>query len=138
MRRSPVRCDRHLPGLRMAMAVVLPALVAACAGAARPGLPNSPVPELDLSDFVDVEVATVAIDLGGGQPLALLHQDWQRILPVWVGNEQALAIARAQRGIPVSRPLTHDLFANVLEGLGGTWSSTTSGIASTTGSSGSG
>ena len=67
-----------------------------------------------------MKVATVAIDLAGGQPLALLHQDWQRILPVWVGQEEALAIARAQRGVRPIRPLTHDLFADVLAGLGGT------------------
>jgi len=119
MRRSPTRHSRGSRRSRLTTAVFVPVLIAACAAAAPPARPGTSPQGHDAQDFVDVEVATVAIDLGGGRPLALLHESWQRILPVWVGEEEALAIARARLGVPPSRPLTHDLFADVLAGLGG-------------------
>lgn len=120
MRRSQTASGRLAPCVLYTATVVFPLLLGACAGAGRVAPAGAPAAERDLSDFVDVQVATVAIDLGHGAPLALLHDDWQKILPVWVGNEEALAIARARRGIPAVRPLTHDLFTDVIEGLGGT------------------
>lgn len=106
------------PGLRAAAVALVPVLLGACAARSNPG--SAPAPERDLSGFVDVEVATVAVDLEHGHPLALLHEDWNRTLPVWIGNEEALAIARARDGLSMSRPLTHDLFVDILGGLGGT------------------
>ena len=46
-----------------------------------------------------------------------VHGD--RHFPIVIGNAEALAIDRRLKGIPIPRPLTHDLLANVIERLGG-------------------
>lgn len=72
------------------------------------------------SDLLEVEVATVGVDLNTGAALALLHADWQEVLPIWIGQVEAGAIADALEGRAAVRPMTHDLLASVLEELGGT------------------
>jgi uncharacterized protein len=42
-----------------------------------------------------------------------------RVLPIWIGPGEASAIAMELAGMKFSRPLTHDLFASVIMGLGG-------------------
>ena len=42
----------------------------------------------------------------------------ERYLPIWIGAAEATAIAYAQQGVEPPRPLTHDLFKDVLEKLG--------------------
>jgi bifunctional DNase/RNase len=52
------------------------------------------------------------------QPIILLQdQAGDRYLPIWVGAVEATAIAFAQQGIKPPRPLTHDLFTDVLNTL---------------------
>lgn len=70
--------------------------------------------------FLIVEVATVGMELDTGAPLALLHQGWDRVLPIWIGDAEAQAIARARGGVSVPRPQTHDLLASTLAALDGT------------------
>lgn len=72
------------------------------------------------ADFVDVEVATVGVELSTGAPLALLRTGWDEVLPVWIGETEAQAIARVLAGVTVPRPMTHDLLASVMTRLGGT------------------
>jgi uncharacterized protein len=72
------------------------------------------------AELMDVEVATVGVDLHTGATLALLHADWREVLPIWIGEVEAGAIADALRGQRPPRPMTHDLLASVLEELGGT------------------
>lgn len=70
--------------------------------------------------WVPMDVATVGVDLASGQPLALLRAGWDEILPMWIGEVEAAAIARALAGAPLPRPMTHDLLVGVMETLGGT------------------
>ena len=52
-------------------------------------------------------------------PIVLLREvGGERFLPIWVGHHEAAAIAHAQQGIVPSRPLTHDLFRDVLQATG--------------------
>ncbi len=74
---------------------------------------------LSAQPFVELRVATVAVDLQSGAPLALLHADWEEVLPIWIGEVEAGAISDALRGITFPRPLTHDLLASVVGALGG-------------------
>lgn len=69
---------------------------------------------------VTVQVASVGVDLASGEPLALLHSDWEALLPIWIGEIEAVAIARALQGVEVPRPMTHDLLVDVVAALGGT------------------
>jgi len=76
--------------------------------------PSDPVEE-----WIYVETASVGVDLESSEPLALLHTGWERVLPLWIGEVEAVAIARGLQGASLPRPLTHDLFVGVLSALGG-------------------
>jgi bifunctional DNase/RNase len=53
------------------------------------------------------------------QPIVLLREaSGERYLPIWIGAVEATAIAFAQQGVVPPRPLTHDLFKDVLEATG--------------------
>lgn len=40
------------------------------------------------------------------------------VLPIWIGEPEAMSIQLALQGIKPQRPITHDLIANMLEELG--------------------
>ncbi len=69
-------------------------------------------------DWLEVEVATVGIDLLTQAPLALLREGWDEVLPIWIGEVEAEAILLALREVEVPRPMTHDLTASILAGMG--------------------
>lgn len=53
------------------------------------------------------------------QPIVLLREvGGERFLPIWIGHHEAAAIAHAQQGIVPARPMTHDLFRDVLQATG--------------------
>lgn len=56
---------------------------------------------------------------GAGAPAVLLEARGQ-IIPIFVAPGQAQTIERARQGTPAERPLTHDLFVDVLDDLAGT------------------
>jgi len=44
--------------------------------------------------------------------------DWGgKVLPIFIGVNEAIAIERALKGIRLERPMTHDLLVNILETL---------------------
>ncbi len=49
----------------------------------------------------------------------LKENDGNRYLPIWIGSNEAEAIAMRLQGGTVPRPLTHDLLANMISELGG-------------------
>ena len=51
------------------------------------------------------------------QLIALRERNGSRTLPIVIGLTEALAIDRRVKGIPMQRPMTHDLLANVIETL---------------------
>ncbi len=66
-------------------------------------------------EFVEVNVVGVRVEMPTNQPIILLQdEEGDRYLPIWVGAVEATAIAFAQQGIKPPRPLTHDLFTDVL------------------------
>lgn len=67
------------------------------------------------TEFVKVNVVGVRVEMPTNQPIILLQdEEGDRYLPIWVGAVEATAIAFAQQGIKPPRPLTHDLFTDVL------------------------
>lgn len=65
-----------------------------------------------------VTVVGVRVELPNNQPIVLLKEvDGERYLPIWIGAVEAASIAAAQQGVLPARPLTHDLFKDVLEVL---------------------
>ena len=66
-----------------------------------------------------MDVVGVRVEMPSNQPIVLLREvEGERYLPIWIGAVEATAIAFAQQGVVPPRPLTHDLFTEVLEVLG--------------------
>lgn len=73
------------------------------------------------TELVEMEVATVGVDLLTSTPIALLHRaDWSQVVPIWIGEGEATAIARALQGVAPPRPMTHDLLTSTIRQMGGT------------------
>lgn len=69
--------------------------------------------------MVKLSLVGVRVELPANQPIVLLkEEDGERFLPIWIGAFEATAIAFALQGVETARPMTHDLFKNVLEDLG--------------------
>ena len=66
-----------------------------------------------------VDVLGLDVEAGNGFPLVLLREQDapHRVLPIFIGGREAVAIAMALTGEPSPRPLTHDLLAAVIETL---------------------
>src|SRR6202012_1458235 len=65
-----------------------------------------------------MEVVGVRVEMPSKSPIVLLKEaQGDRYLPIWIGAVKATAIAFAQQGMVSLRPLTHDLFKDVLEVL---------------------
>jgi len=68
-----------------------------------------------------VEVVGVRIEMPSNQPIVLLKEvEGRTFLPIWVGAQEASAIAFAQQDIRPARPLTHDLIVSLLDTVGAT------------------
>lgn len=70
--------------------------------------------------MVEVKVQSLGLDRTSNTPVVILQEkDGTRVLPIWIGPGEASAIAMELAGMKFSRPLTHDLFASVILGFGG-------------------
>lgn len=68
--------------------------------------------------MIEMQLVGVRVELPTNQPIVLLRErEGERFLPIWIGPVEATAIAFAIQGIVTQRPMTHDLFKNVLEEL---------------------
>lgn len=78
--------------------------------------------------MIQVRVAGVALDAGGGHVILLrpidadrdpaADPDADRVLPIWIGAQEASAILIALEGAQTPRPLTHELMLDALASLG--------------------
>lgn len=69
--------------------------------------------------LVPCTVESVRVHVLTGQHVVLLQaKDSSRLLPIWIGPDQAHSIATRIAGIASERPLTHDLFMDVVTKLG--------------------
>jgi bifunctional DNase/RNase len=72
-----------------------------------------------MDDPVAMDVVGVRIELPTNTPILLLRErDGARFLPIWIGANEATAIALALEGVQPQRPMTHDLLKTVTESLG--------------------
>jgi len=68
--------------------------------------------------LIEMTVKGVILDPTTNTPVVLLRDlADERILPIWVGGAEANAIATQIENLAPSRPMTHDLLRNVIEGL---------------------
>jgi len=66
-----------------------------------------------LAKIDSLAIDTVSNDL----VLILKTEDEGAILPIWIGNSEAIAIALALSQVTPPRPMTHDLISNMLNGF---------------------
>ncbi|MGB7443970.1 MAG: bifunctional nuclease family protein [Coleofasciculaceae cyanobacterium] len=67
--------------------------------------------------MIEMKVAGIALDAVTRSPIVLLKDGSdRRALPIYIGQDQAKAIISALEKQKPPRPLTHDLFVNLLEG----------------------
>jgi bifunctional DNase/RNase len=60
----------------------------------------------------------VSFDMVGKQPIVLLKTaEGNKFLPIWIGHPEAAAILMKLQGASTPRPMTHDLFTEMLEKL---------------------
>ncbi len=70
--------------------------------------------------MVEVQVSGLAIDEKTKSPVVILQEvDGKRILPIWIGQNEANAIALEMTGQKFQRPLTHDLLVTIIKGMRG-------------------
>jgi uncharacterized protein len=71
--------------------------------------------------MIEVKVQSLGLDQASQTPVVILQEvDGERMLPIWIGPAEASAIAMELAGMKFGRPLTHDLAAALVRGLGGT------------------
>ena len=64
-------------------------------------------------------ISGLTVDPISNSPIVILKEiDGDQTLPIWIGLLEATAIASEMEGIKFSRPMTHDLLANIIENLG--------------------
>ena len=69
--------------------------------------------------LVPCSVQSVRVHVLTGQHVVLLQpKDSNRLLPIWIGPDQAHSIATRIAGLASERPLTHDLMMDILIKLG--------------------
>ncbi len=69
---------------------------------------------------IEMELVGVRVQLPTNTPILLLRETsgQRRVVPIYIGGPEAHAIDLALSGTPMARPMTHDLFAEVIDGLG--------------------
>lgn len=67
-----------------------------------------------------MELVAIRMEVPANTPVMILRETEgrRRVLPIYIGSSEAAAIHYALEGIVAPRPLTHDLFQNVLGDLG--------------------
>ncbi len=68
--------------------------------------------------MIRLSLVGVRVEVPTNQPIVLLREDeGQRYLPIFIGPPEATAIVYALQGMETPRPMTHDLFKNVLDDM---------------------
>ena len=69
--------------------------------------------------FLEMKVSCIVADPFTDMPVVILNdEEGEKSLPLWVGFEEASAIAMEIKKTPRPRPLTHDLLKNVIIATG--------------------
>ncbi|MBI3522319.1 MAG: bifunctional nuclease family protein [Chloroflexi bacterium] len=69
--------------------------------------------------LVPCTIESVRVHVLTGQHVVLLQpRDSDRLLPIWIGSDQAYSIATKLAGAASERPLTHDLMTDILAKVG--------------------
>jgi bifunctional DNase/RNase len=69
---------------------------------------------------IEMELVGVRVQMPTNTPILLLRETSgrRRVVPIYIGGPEAHAIDLAMSGTPMARPMTHDLFVEVVDALG--------------------
>ena len=71
-----------------------------------------------MSEMVEVVIDSIRVSLMSQQRIVILREvDQERYLAIWVGAYEAEHLTIALQDVDVSRPLTYNLFNNVMQAL---------------------
>jgi len=66
----------------------------------------------------EMQLVGIRVEQPQNQPVLLLREsEGERFLPIWIGQNEAAAIALEQQGIAPAPPPTHDLIKAIVEAL---------------------
>ncbi len=66
-------------------------------------------------DLIEVTISGLGVDGSSNSPVVILKDKGaERYLPIWIGHNEASAIAMELAGVKFKRPLTHDLLKSFL------------------------
>jgi len=80
---------------------------------------RAPEPPRPPPGYVEVKVIRVEPQREGGAAILLGREDKSALLPIFVGQTEALSISLRLKGDRYERPLTHDLIDALMRELGG-------------------
>ncbi|MBI2357760.1 MAG: bifunctional nuclease family protein [Deltaproteobacteria bacterium] len=72
---------------------------------------------------VEMKVKRVMLDPSAKTPTAVVILESvrdQKMVPIWIGSEEATSIAIEMENVATPRPNSHDLIRNILQGIGAT------------------
>ena len=70
--------------------------------------------------LIEMSIKGLMVDPMAGTPIVILKdKQGERVLPIWVGVPEANAIALQIENVSTPRPMTHDLFRNIITDLEG-------------------
>ena len=75
------------------------------------------------STFVEMKVTRVVLDPSAKTPTAVVileNAREKKLIPIWIGSEEATSIALELENVAIPRPNTHDLIRNILQRIGAT------------------
>jgi len=71
-------------------------------------------------DSIQMAVGGLTLDPVTKTPIVILKDPDNKLnLPIWIGLQEATAMATELEGIKMARPMTHDLLRNILAEIGG-------------------
>jgi len=71
-----------------------------------------------MSEMIEVVIDSIRVSLMNQQRIVILRElEAERYLAIWIGVYEAEHLTIALQDVEVSRPLTYDLFTNVIESL---------------------
>lgn len=89
-----------------------------CTGVNKPILFHTNINQTDRILMLEVYVSGLAFDTLFKSPVVLLKEvNGSRVLPIWIGPNEAAVIALDLSGVSYKRPLTHDLMKSVMNGF---------------------
>jgi hypothetical protein len=82
---------------------------------------GTPPPTVTPRDLLTVSVHSLVVDPASMQPVVLLADPSEgRVMPIWIGPNEAMAIQGELEGTRTLRPMTHELLARVIQRFNGT------------------